>query len=387
MRTIHHYDRHYIQYLHTLKGKVVASLTLRQFVSSMSVFFIPAFLYSYGYSLQFIAFYYVVLYFAGFLSYKLPRRIISRKGLYHCLFISYIFLAINNALLSLGQEAVFFVILSIPTTIIAQKCYWPARHIDVASIFDSARMTRSTSAINTISMFAKTLAPVLGGLLAAQFGPSVTLMFSFLIMLFAIFVLKSEYEVETGEPVKETFAIKKYFKPMIANAAWNFQATASFFMWPLFIFFVLKDFGEIGLIITATTAVGMLITYASGHWAQKFPYFSLGLIVNALSFPLRAISNSLLTVTFADSVGAVGRSLYSSRYISEYYRGAKQSGDIDSFVFSLERAGDLGKLVSWGMLLSLTLLGFADKSSLMIIFIASSFMAILMPLIFSHKNK
>lgn len=369
---IHHHSLHYLQYLQTLKGKLVASLTIRDFVFNMSSIFIPAYLYSFGYSPLFIAGYYLAYHSIAFFSYDLVARVISRYGIYHALFISYVTSSIAVGLLAFADQSPVFVYAAFLPLMFSEKLFWPARHIDIARLFSGGKTMKHTSSVlQTINMFVAGIAPLFGGLVAAQYGPGAALIIAFVIMLMAIGMLWSEYVKERGEPVISTFS-PKFTRAMIGNAAMNLQMVVAGLMWPLFIFLVLGDFSDIGLIFSITYAVGMLLTYASGNWFEKFPYFRIGTFFKIISFPLRAIATSFSLVFMVDLVGSVGSGFMDTRYTARYYNQAKHSGDIDSYIFSVEKAGEIGKFAVWLLLFLLIAAGLSIKAALIVCFMVAA---------------
>lgn len=367
-----HHSLHYMQYLQTLKGKLVASLTVRDFVANMSGMFVPVFLYSFGYSFTFIAVFYVIYYAFGWFLFDLAAYIIAKYGIYHSLFLSYISMALGSGLLSFAGDSVLFVFLAFIPLALSEKCFWPARHIDIARLFAEGKtMKRTASILQTLNMFVAAIAPLFGGLLAAQYGPQAALFAAFVITLFAIALLWQEYAREQGEPVTSTFSMK-YKRPMLGNGAMNLQMIVSALIWPLFIFLILDSFSSIGLIFSISFGLGMLLTYASGNWFNSFPYFRVGAVFRIISFPFRAIAGSFGIIFLADITGAAGNGLMNTRYTSRFYNSAKHSGDIDSFIFSVERAGELGKLAIWSFLLVLLLTGVPIKTAIISCFIIAA---------------
>jgi MFS family permease len=364
-----HYSHHYTAYVNTLKGRLVASLSIRDFVSSMTNVFIPVYLYSFGYSVLFIATFYAVYFVLGFFTYQLVAWVIARHGLYHSLFISYIALAVASGLLSLAGHSFVFVFLALIPLLASEKFFWPARHIDIARLFSSGKnMKKTTSSLNTLSMFIQAIAPLLGGLLASQYGAGAALFCAFIIMLFAIGLLWGEYEKERGEVVTSTFNLI-FKRSMIGNAAMNIQSITSALLWPLFIFLFVTSFDSLGMVLSIGFGFSMLLTYASGNWFGKFPYFKLGLAVRTLSFPLRIFVASVAGFFGVDMLGNLGNSFMASRYNARYYNEAHASKDIDSYVLSMESGGELGKIILAFLLLGLLLFGTSVKTALVACFI------------------
>ncbi len=347
----------------------MASLSIRDFVSGMTNVFVPVYLYSFGYSVMFISTFYLVYFCLGFLSYRFVARYVASHGLYHPLFLSYLALALASGLLSLAGQSVIFVFAALLPLMASEKFFWPIRHIDIARLFSAGiSMKKTTSTLNTLSMFISAIAPMLGGLLAASYGAGASLFCAFLIMLFAISLLWGEYIKERGEPVSSTFNLK-YRKDMLANAAMNIQSITAALLWPLFIFIFVTGFEALGIILSAGFAVSMLLTYASGNWFINFPYFKSGLFIRSLTFILRPLVAGVGSFIAIDMIGNIGNSFMASRFNARYYNQANNSKDIDSYVFSLESGGELGKLTVISVLLISLLLGFTVKSALIICFI------------------
>ena len=382
-----HYSLHYQNYLQTLRGRLVASFTVRDFVISMSSFLVPVYLYSFGYSLKFIATYFMIYFAVGQLVYHAAAKVIGRFGLYHAIFTSYIALALSNFLLLFADQNVGFVYAAGPFLLISTHFFWPARHIDIAQVFESGkRMRHTTSVINTLSMFVSAIAPLFGGLLAAQFGPVASLSVAFVIMLFAIGLLLGEYRTEQGEPISKTFDLK-YRGPIIGNMAKNFEHFVTIIIWPLFVYITLENFGSIGLLASLSLSLGLLITYASGNWLERFPYFWSGTIIRVLGFPLRAVATSLAPMLGADMVSSVGGSLANSRYQARFYNHAVHSHNVGSFIFTMEKAGDLAKMLVWVILLIALQLGASDRTALIWTFIAAGLVTPLAALMGSRREE
>ena len=383
----HHHSLHYLEYMNTIKGRLVASLSIRDFVSSMMSLFIPVYLYSFGYSVTFIAAFYVAYFSIGICSYRLVAYVISRYGLYHSLFLSYIFLAITSALLTFGGSSVWFVCAALLPLVCSEKFFWTPRHIDVARLFTSGKiMKKTTSKLNTLTIFLSSIAPLFGGLLAAQYGPGIALFTSFVIMLFAIWLLYGEYEKERGERVASTFNLK-FKRSMIGNGAMNLHTVTLALLWPLFIFMYVTDFSNIGLIFSITGAVAMLLTYASGNWFNNFPYFKLGVALKTFTIPFRAITSSINTFLAFDFVGSIAVAFMGSRFNARFYNEANDSNDIDSYILSVETAGEIGKLLIWVIVLCFLILGISLKAIFAIAFVVAGMSTLLTPLVGSTKQE
>lgn len=341
---------HYLQ-LHSKAERVVASLTLRQFAISSVSIFIPIYLYELGFSLRFIGIYFVCSYLAKLCVEVFSRKIIYRYGIHHVLTFSYIAAAAFTIFMYLVPEYPLFLLVSIPAFALFNGLFWVSRHTDIASIFKTKQLDRSTGIIIIAGIVASIIAPLVGGVLSENFGVQIALLLSFAILLLATALLVNEMHAEKRRYHYSPHKLnpRSVAQDLTANFAMNYESSMATFLWPLFIFIAVAGYQTIGFVLSLNAIAIVVLTEIIRRRKNRHRAIMAGSIIRAASFAARPFASTLGRVVGIDLIGAISVGFISSPYTAQYYVNARRAKDIIGYVIAMEVAGDIAKLLLWAL--------------------------------------
>lgn len=246
------------------------SYALRGFAYSLVGVFIPAFLFSSGYSLKAIAFYYLMSAFFMGVGCILTCALFTKIGIKHGILISAP-VTITHFLMLYSLDTYHW-----PLTLLAfvgasaSAFYWPAFHIEFVKSSDYDHRSEEFSAMNVFSYVAMIFAPLIGGLLVTFFG------FHVLFIIVSVILCASSIPLFSTEEKYEPFDFS--IKGMFSKE--NFKDVSVFFgngvisftgsvVWPLFIFLALGTFLALGFLSTIMICVVTVSNYLIGRVADR----------------------------------------------------------------------------------------------------------------------
>ncbi|HVF69003.1 MAG TPA: MFS transporter [Xanthomonadales bacterium] len=373
----HHIKLHHLHF--TEINELYISLSLQAFASGLVGIFVPIYLYNLGFSISSLAMFFIVTILTNIILYPLTAKAVGWYGPKHIIAISYIlmfFYVIMLYLLPTNPQALY------PAAImggIASVMFWMARHIDFATVI-SARST--TSKFSTLLIFltiVQALAPLIGGVIATNYGIQYGFLGTCIGLLFAIYPL-----IKTPEPVVPRKTEIKIFQTapirhMIANFAINAQGTVAAFQWPLFIFLVVKTYQDVGVVSSASLIIVVVLLHFMGKMddhGQKSKMLKVGSNFRSLVHISRTFVQSFSAALGINLLGDITDTLVSVPYAARFYGGARRY-DIPAYLVDMEIAGGFGKIAPW-----IILIGMNTFLNLQTALIATFLMAaLLMPLL------
>jgi len=344
------------------------------------VLFEPIFLYVLGYSLSYIMFFYMMVYFLYVLFLPLAGRIIGKIGYEHSIFYSQFFLiAYYISLFAISKFSFFFFIA--PLFFAVQKSlYWPAYHADFATFCQDKQTGREVSGKEIISIIMYIIGPIAGGFILEKTSFGILfLMVSFLFLLSVIPLFRIKEIHNTS-----SFNYREVFKKMVdKDHRRNFLAYLGFgeelivlTLWPIFIYIAIKDYLEIGsLIALATLATAILALYLGkmSDTYKKVRVLNLGSILYSVSWLIRGFMKNAWQIFSIDTLSRFSKEMLFVPLISQTYENAKKMGPLEYAVF-FEQSLAIGKFFT-ALLLFLILQIFA--ASWIIIFIIAGLLTLL----------
>ncbi len=293
-------------------------------------------------------------------------RFAARVGMQHGLAWSHACAALQMFGLFASQYSTVWLFVSVVFWAAGDALYWSTMHVDLANLASKKNMSKNIGGFFIVSTLADSIAPVMGGLIAAFVEPSFIFLTSLTLLVLAIFVLRAELSGE-GRPsvsVGIYAPTRSMYRPMLASWADNMSTTMSINAWPLLIYLTIGGFDTLGYIIGVGLAVSTIaIWFVSRMIDAHSSLFVLGMITRVLTFPLRAVASGLSALVGANIFNAVtSMSLYAVPYSSSYHRRAKKQPV--HFVYWAELSGTFGIFCAWAVVFGLALIVSQQETAL-----------------------
>lgn len=246
---------HYHGWLKSEIVEIYLNLAIRSFALSMGIIFIPIYLIKLGFGLNTVFTYYIMTFVVFGVASLLTARIGKRYGLKHLIMLSIPFYILFFVLLfflntvNFGHLAFISVVEGFGSAF-----YWIPLHSLFAKFSKKKKVSKQAGYIFSLPGMVSVIGPVLGGAIILIFGFKVllliisVLLFSSLIPLFCT----KDFKPHKGFSFSNILTKQntRYFGGFYLHGIVSVTCTI---LWPLFVFFVLKDVFSLGVIGTTVS--------------------------------------------------------------------------------------------------------------------------------------
>jgi hypothetical protein len=319
--------------------------------------FEPIYLYTIGYSVRHIIFFYLLVY--GGYTFLLPwfGRLVGRLGYEHSIFYSQFFLiGYYLTLFGTAQYSVLFYIA--PVLFAIQKClYWPAYHADFALFSRDEQRGREIGGVETLSMMMFIVGPFIGGAILEWTNFAILFVVTAgLFLLSAVPLLRIK---EVHAPAE--FSYRDVFKALVdAKHRRNFAAYLGFgeelivlTLWPIFIYVVIKDYLDIGTVVALATLTTSFIVLYLGKLADRYKKEHIvrwGSAIYAVVWLIRILATKAWHVFSLDTASRIAKEILIVPLVTTTYANAKKMGVL-SYVVFYEQSIAVAKFATAALLL------------------------------------
>jgi len=250
-----HYHLKQFDYHKWLKSEIIEiymNLAIRSFALSMGGIFIPIYLYNLGFNINLILIYYIITFSSfGFFSLSIPK-LGKRIGLKHLIMLSIPFHILFIFLLYI-LNGVNVSLLSFISFIegVGAALYWTPLHSLFAKFSQKKKANKQVSYIFSLPGMVSIIGPIVGAFIIFNFGFKVLLIVISLFLFISLIPLfySEDLKPQNGFSLSLIFCKehRKFFFGFFMNGILYITHAV---MWPLFVFFMLKDIVSIGIIGT-----------------------------------------------------------------------------------------------------------------------------------------
>lgn len=353
------------------------SVGIMDFALAAVTLFEPIFLFVLGYNLSQIMLFYLAVYGLYTLLLPLAGKITGKIGYEHSIFYSQFFLiAFYLSLFAISHYS--FLIFIAPIFFAIQKClYWPAYHADFAVFCQKKQRGREVGGKEMITMIMYVIGPLAGGFILEQSNFGILfLIVSFLFILSVIPLFRIKEIHDTTD-----FRYQTVFRKIVDKEhRRNFFAYLGFgeelivlTVWPIFIYTVIKDYLEIGFLVTLATLGTAILTLYLGKRSDSYKkehVLSMGSILYSISWLIRGFARNAWQVFSMDTLSRSAKEMIFVPLISKAYDNAKKIEPLEYTVF-FEQSLAIGKFLA--ALLVFFVLQFFPNSWIIIFVIAGLF--------------
>ncbi|MDP4010583.1 MAG: MFS transporter [Candidatus Spechtbacteria bacterium] len=388
-----------LQFVRLPKGELSRTymgIAVRDLAFNLAAIFEPIYLYlffkdNFSFSpLALVCIYYATFYvFLGLFS-PLGAKLASKIGFRWIGLISsplrgsyYIILA----LLPVFPYLLPFALLALSVSSIL---YWPGFHVFLAHVSNRPNRATSIGMVNIIGTVAAATSPVLGGIILVLFNYTVLFSATFVLLLISIFMFWFSPKVTDHYNEGIFSALKKTLSPnswriSVPFIASGIEERINGIMWPLFLFLLAVSYSSLGLIITISLVISLVVTYIMARASDKFgeeKILEIGIMQQIFSCLGRIIVNSPLSAAVVHGFYGFSSAMTVVPFSSILYRDISNSGESYAALIIREQSLNIGRVI----LLCSSAVFFMFSSNFIPIFILAAVATAFKSIIILPKN-
>lgn len=319
-------------------AEIYASRTLRMIAIGMSTVFMSVFLYQNGYSVQFIALYWL-LYLLFKAAVALPAaKYAALYGPKHGILLSNLLYIPSMIIFAFVPETgipaiIATAILQGLSMTLYDICYLT----DFSKVKNPEHAGKEIAYMNILDKIATGLSPLVGGVVALLAGPQVTMCAAALLFLLASLPL-----FKTGEPttthqklVFRGFPWRLAWRSLVAEAAVGFDSLSSSIVWLLLVAITVLGvtsnmvYAELGALLSVVLLAALASSYVYGVLIDRRrggELLKTMVVVNSFLHLARPFAQTPLSVAFINATNEVATTGYAMSFIRGLFDTADISG-------------------------------------------------------------
>ncbi len=346
----HHY--HVIR-LTELK-RIYWAHTIKQLASSMTLIFIPIYLYNLDYSLQAILWFFLLTYLlwaAGqYLLMKWSNHIGANKAMAIGLALSGV-LSLLLATLSVYDWPLWLLAIVEGVSI---ALYWPNFRACFAKSLLHKRAGKAAGVSVALTTLAYGIAPAIGGIVAESFSIIVLYALSITLFIAAALPLLAAKEIIHHDLFRlRSLNLGKVKRDFIANMSGEIDDVILSVIWPLFIFLLIPSYVGVGILSSISVIAGIVIALYVGQRGEikgMRRYLKRGTVVATLANIVRLFTQSAPQIAGVNFVNGLGHALWGTPYVARYYENAEEE-PLLPYIYGMMMASALGDILLFSTLL------------------------------------
>jgi MFS family permease len=350
-----------------------ASIAIGSLAQALITIFEPIFLYVVlDFSIEQVLLFMAAVYALYVLLIPFGAKIASRFGYAHAIFFSIPFQILFWFLL-LGSQHQFGLIYAAPLLFAIQKAlFWPAYHATLSRFANGTQRGREFSVVYTLAHFMEIIGPLLAGFLSLTFGISVIFVIGSIIFLCSAIPLFWSQETFTPKiyQYRDTWQMYKTY-PARFLGYWGFgEELLVLTIWPIFIYTIVRNYEDLGALVTIASLVSMAIALYVGAYTDKHSKreaLRIGGIFYLLSWLARIPVVSAFGVFITDALSRTAKSLVFIPLSTLTYERA-ESTHIMPYIVGFEQGLAFGKFIA----AVLGIIVFASTGSFVALFILAA---------------
>jgi MFS family permease len=335
-------------------AELYASRTLRMTAVGMSTVFMSVFLYQNGYSIQFIAGYWMIyMLFKALVS--LPAaKYTALFGPKHGILLSNLLYIPSMILFALVPQLGFPAIVA--TAIlqgISMTLYDICHLTDFSKVKNAEHAGKEIAYMNIFDKIATGLAPLVGGMIAFVAGPQMTMLAAAF-----LFIIASIPLFKTGEPlptrqklVFRGFPWRMVWRSFVAEAAVGFDSVSSSIVWLMLVAITVLGitgnavYAELGALLSVVLLAALASSYMYGVLIDKRrggELLKVMVVVNASLHLVRPYVQTPASVALINATNEVATTGYAMSFIRGIFDTADRSGHRVTYLGCIAMALNFG---------------------------------------------
>ncbi len=344
-------------------AELYTSRILRMMAVGMSTVFMSVFLYQNGYSVQFIAGYWMVYMFFKALIALPAAKYTALFGPKHGILLSNLLYIPSMILFAMVPQ------LGIPAIIgtallqgVSMTLYDICHLTDFSKVKSAEHAGKEIAFMNILDKVATSLSPLAGGMIALVAGPQATMYAAAFLFLIASLPL-----FKTGEPVPthqklvfRGFPWRTVWRGFIAEAAVGFDSVASNIVWLLLVALTVlgisgnEVYAQLGALLSVVLLAALASSYVYGVLIDRRrggELLKTMVVVNAFLHLARPYVQTPASVALINATNEVATTGFSMSFIRGIFDTADRSGHRVTYLGFIAMAVNLGMSAAAGLLL------------------------------------
>lgn len=255
-------------------SEIYTSMFLRSFALSIIAIFVPIYLYKIGFGLSSIFFMYTIWFIARIFYDYVTTKIIGAFGPKHTMAFATVLHIVFLSMLMTIKDLHWPLFLLALVGSAATTMFLLAFEVDFSKIKHTEHGGKELGYEQIFERVGAVAGPLIGGLVATFFEPRYTIALAIIVLcgsLIPIFMTAEPTHVHKRLILKG-FPFRRHKRDFASSIAFGAENTVSVIAWPIFIsvVFLTKDtFAKLGLLMSISTAVALLATYAIGKLVDE----------------------------------------------------------------------------------------------------------------------
>lgn len=331
---------------------------VKSFALSLVSVFIPIYLYKSGYSIQFILGIMLIQAVIRACLAPLMAYLVNILGSNLLIAISYLMTFAYLLLFAKSHGNSSIVILAAAMWGIANSFYWIAFHVYFSTARTVKRTGKQLSYFDITVQIASALGPFIGGLVAIAYGASTIFVLAAVLVFLGMYPLLSR-KTQASRRTQINWRnvhIKRITPDIISGLGDGMNSIIGTAVWPLLIIIVLKTYTRVGLSVTLSLLLSMIIILVIGRLSdtnKRTWLLWFGTRVNSLITLLRIFTFSFVSATILGAADQISYYIMRTPWSVCFYAHSDEEQKVE-YITVIVLASNIAAVCSWGLLLVLS---------------------------------
>lgn len=360
-------------------GELYASTAIADFAIAVVMLFEPIFLYSVlNFTLQEVLLFMGAIYVVYIFLIPFGAKIANRIGYEHAIFLSIPFQILYWVFL-FGSQHNFNLIYFAPLAYgIEKSLFWPAFHASVARFARQDQRGREFSVLHAILNITFIIGPYIGGLISEHFGVRMAFVVAASIYFCSFIPLFTTKEIFVPRvyQFRDTLKMYRQFPKKFLGYLGFGEELLVLTVWPIFIFIIVKNYEDTGILATIATLIATLIGLYIGkitdHAKSKSYLIRISSLFYFMTWIGRYFANAFFTVFALDALSRTAKDALFIPLSALTYERAENT-HIMPYVVFFEQSLAIGKLLA----VFLAIIVFAFTGSFFAVFVLAGLFSLL----------
>lgn len=355
----YHFATQGLNLFHYLKNRELDELYISTFIKTLArslvLVFIPIYLSTIGFSIRFVAFFFLLEFIGMAIATPLGLYLNSTLGVKKTMAVSdVVFVAYMIAVSYLKAPSWY---LLVPTLLfaISSGLFWAAYHVDFTINADRQAEGRELSVIKSLIVLASALGPFVGSLVIVGSSYAASFMAAATLSMLAVLPLFFTPDFKTPRPKFSWRKLKKADDKEKASSyiGYGVMQLSNETLWPLYVYLVIHSVLEIGAVFSITTLLMIIVIIWYGRRVDQSPRRALisGVWLHAPSWLIRIFLVTPLGFFAANTYGQLTYQALDTAFEKVVYAEAKQSSDVAHYFLFRQLYIGIGRLAACAIVL------------------------------------
>ena len=346
-----HFPRYFSKSIREEIGELYVSIAISNLAVAVAMLFEPIFLYSVlGFSVPLVLLFMAVTYATYIVIIPFGGKVASLYGYKHAIAMSAPFQVLYWMLLLVSKDNHGLAFLAAMALAAQKALYWPGFHALMARYTDHDQVGREFGVSNAIASIAQIAGPFIGGILSQKLGMTATFITAALIYCGSILPLFKAKEVFVPKEYafRDTLQLfRDYPKKFLGYLGFG-EELLVLTIWPIFIFIVVKNYENTGLLATISSFAAAVLAVIVGKMTDQYTkrlLIKLGAFLTSLVWFARLIVTNVWNALAIDTLSRTSKEMCFIPISTVTYIRAENTHVVPYAVF-FEQSLAVGKLTA-----------------------------------------